>query len=134
MAFNVAIAALIELNNELVGMDTPPRAAAEALVRLLGPIAPHVAEELWAKLGHETYLADTDWPRHDEAALVVDEIELPVQVNGKLRGKITVPVEAGNPAIEIAARNNENVAEHLEGKEVRKIIVVPGKLVNIVVG
>lgn len=135
MHFNVAIAAMIELNNELVGMDagSVPRVAVETLVRLVGPLAPHIAEELWSKLGHQTYLADTDWPGYDEQALVVDEIELPVQVNGKLRGKITVPTEAGNSTIETAARNNPNVAEHLEGKEVRKIIVVPGKMINIVV-
>ncbi|MEM9019515.1 MAG: leucine--tRNA ligase [Planctomycetota bacterium] len=135
MNFNVAIAAMIELNNALVGLASGgvPRFAAESLLRLVNPIAPHIAEELWAKLGHETYLADSPWPGYDASALVVDEIELPVQVNGKLRGKITVPAEAGNSTIEIAARANENVAEHLEGKEVRKIIVVPQKLINIVV-
>ena len=134
MHFNVAIAGLIELNNALVGLDAPPRAAAEALVRLLNPIAPHVAEELWNKLGHTTFLADTDWPTWDESALKVDAIEMPVQVNGKLRGKVLVPVDADDKAIEAIAKLDENVAEHLEGKTVRKVIVVPGRLVNLVAG
>lgn len=134
MHFNVAIAALIELNNALVGLDNPPRAAVEALVRLLNPIAPHVAEELWHKLGHTTFLADTDWPTWDEGALKVDAIEMPVQVNGKLRGKVRVPVDADNAAIEQLAKQDENVAEHLAGKTIRKVIVVPKKLINLVVG
>ena len=132
MHFNVAIAALIELNNALVGMDQPPRFAVETLVRLLNPIAPHVAEELWAKLGHTTFLADTDWPTWDESALKVDAIEMPIQVNGKLRGKVMVPIDADNAAIETLAKQDENVAEHLAGKTVRKVIVVPKRLVNIV--
>ncbi|MFI4860367.1 MAG: class I tRNA ligase family protein, partial [Phycisphaerales bacterium JB063] len=134
MHFNVAIAALIELNNTLVGQPAPPRAAVEALVRLLNPIAPHVAEELWAKLGHTTFLADTDWPTWDENALKVDAIEMPIQVNGKLRGKVMVPVDADNDAIEALAKQDANVAEHLEGKAIRKVIVVPKKLINLVVG
>ena len=134
MHFNVAIAGLIELNNALVGLDAPPRAAAEALVRLLNPIAPHVAEELWNKLGHTTFLADTDWPAWDESALKVDAIEMPVQVNGKLRGKVLAPVDADDKAIEAIAKLDENVAEHLEGKTVRKVIVIPQRLINIVVG
>ncbi|XAM01714.1 class I tRNA ligase family protein [Phycisphaeraceae bacterium D3-23] len=133
MHFNVAIAALIELNNALVGQDAPPRAAVEPLIRLLNPIAPHVAEELWARLGHSTFLADTGWPTWDEAALKVDAIEIPVQVNGKLRGKVTVPVDADNDAIEQLAKQDENVAEHLDGKTVRKVIVIPKRLINIVV-
>ena len=132
MHFNVAIAALIELNNALVGLEHPPRAAVEALVRLLNPIAPHVAEELWAKLGHTSFLADTDWPTWDEQALKVDAIEMPVQVNGKLRGKVMVPVDADNTAIEALAKDDANVAEHLEGKTIRKVIVIPKRLVNIV--
>lgn len=132
MHFNVAIAALIELNNALVGLDAPPRAAVETLVRLLNPIAPHVAEELWAKLGHTSFLADTDWPAWDESALKVDAIEMPVQVNGKLRGKVMVPVDADNETIESLAKEDANVAEHLEGKSIRKVIVIPKRLVNIV--
>ncbi|MEM9414907.1 MAG: leucine--tRNA ligase [Planctomycetota bacterium] len=133
MHFNVAIAALIELNNALVGLDAPPRAAVEALVRLLNPIAPHVAEELWAKLGHTTFLADTDWPTWDEKALKVDAIEMPVQVNGKLRGKVMVPVGADNETILALAKLDDNVAEHVRGRTIVKVIIIPKKLINIVV-
>lgn len=133
MSFNTAIAAMIELNNALVGLDAPPREAVEALIRLLNPIAPHIAEELWSKLGHTAYLADTDWPTWDESALAVDTIEMPVQVNGKLRAKVMVPADADNDVIEEIARGDENVAEHLAGKTVRKVIVVPKRLINIVV-
>jgi len=134
MAFNVAIAAMIELNNELVKIGNPPRAAVEALLLLLSPIAPHVAEELWQKLGSKTYIADAAWPAWDENALKADTIELPVQVNGKLRAKITVPADADQPTIEAISKKDTNVQVHLEGKTIRKVIIVPGKLVNLVVG
>jgi leucyl-tRNA synthetase len=134
MAFNVAIAAMIELNNELVKLDAPPRYAVETLVQLLGPIAPHVAEEIWSKLGHETYLADADWPTWDQAKLFEDTIEMPVQVNGKLRAKINVPADADQDAIEAIAKEDENVQAHLDGKTIRKVIVIKGRLINIVVG
>lgn len=133
MQFNVAIAAMIELNNDLVKQDAPPRAAVEALVQLLGPVAPHVAEELWQKLGHETYLANIDWPTWDEAKLVQDTIEMPVQVNGKLRAKINIPADADQAAIEAIAKEDENVQAHLDGKTIRKVIVIKGRLINIVV-
>ena len=134
MAFNVAIAALIELNNELVSLKKIPREVAENMLPLLAPIAPHICEELWQRMGHDNPIAYTDWPTHDPALLVEDQIEYPVQVNGKLRGKVTVPADADNAAIEAAARADENVAEHMAGKTVRKVIVVPKRLINIVVG
>jgi leucyl-tRNA synthetase len=135
MHFNVAIAAMIELNNELVKQDAPPRSAVQTLVQLLGPIAPHVAEELWQKLGHDQkhYLADADWPTWDEAKLVTDSIEMPVQVNGKLRAKINIPADADQDAIEAIAKEDENVQAHLDGKTIRKVIVIKGRLINIVV-
>ncbi|MEX0885175.1 MAG: leucine--tRNA ligase [Phycisphaeraceae bacterium] len=132
LGFNVAIAAMIELNNELVAMDRVPRLAAETLVRLLAPFAPHLAEELWQRLGHAPSVADADWPDYDETMLVEERIELPVQVNGKLRGRITVPADADDDAIEAAARGDAKVADELVGKTVRKVIVVKGKLINIV--
>ena len=134
MQFNVAIAAMIELNNELVKLDAPPRFAVETLVQLLGPIAPHVAEEIWSKLGHEQYIADADWPTWDDAKLVEDTVEMPVQVNGKLRAKINVPADADQDAIESFAKEDENVQAHLDGKTIRKVIVIKGRLINIVVG
>ena len=139
MQFNVAIAALIELNNALVALDRVPEFTATALVQMLAPVAPHVAEELWERLGHGVSagggsVADAGWPLFSEAKLVEDTVELPVQVNGKMRGKVTVPADADDATVEAAARAEENVATHLEGKTVRKVIVVPGRLVNLVVG
>ncbi len=132
MGFNVAIAALIELNNALVKLDKLPRVVAESFVKMLAPFAPHVAEELWAVLGQAPSVAHRDWPAYDPALLVEDTIELPVQVNGKLRGKVTVAADADDSAIEAAARADPNVAVQLDGKTVRKVIVIPKRLVNIV--
>ena len=134
MAFNVAIAAMIELNNELVKLDAPPRPAVEKLVLLLSPIAPHIAEELWSRLGSRSYIADAPWPAWDDRMLVTATIELPVQVNGKLRARITVPTDADQATIESIAKQDVNVAQQLQGKTIRKVIVVPGKLLNLVVG
>jgi leucyl-tRNA synthetase len=105
----------------------------EKLVLLLSPLAPHVAEELWEALGHKTTLAYEPWPEFDETALKEDTIEVPVQVNGKLRGRIQVPAEADKAALEAAARRDPKIAELLAGKTVVKAIVVPGRMVNFVV-
>jgi leucyl-tRNA synthetase len=134
MAFNVAIAALIELNNELVRLKTIPREVAENMLPMLSPMAPHVCEELWKRMGHDGLASETDWPTHDPAMLIEDSIEYPVQVNGKLRGKVTVSSDADDAAIEAAARGDENVAAHMDGKAVRKVIVIKGRLINLVVG
>jgi leucyl-tRNA synthetase len=101
---------------------------------LLAPLAPHTAEELWQLLGHDQTLAYEPWPSYDPALLKDDEIEIPVQVNGKLRGKVVVPAGADGAQIEAAARGDERIAALLEGKTIRKVVVVPGKLVNFVVG
>ncbi|QDU72352.1 leucine--tRNA ligase [Mucisphaera calidilacus] len=132
MSFNVAIAAMIELNNQLVALPKLPRAVADALVRMLSPLAPHLAEELWAALGNQPSVADAPWPSFDPDKLLEETIEMPVQVNGKLRGKIMVPADADQPAVEEAAKADANVGTHLEGKTIRKVIIVPGKLINIV--
>ncbi|MCC6680086.1 MAG: leucine--tRNA ligase [Phycisphaeraceae bacterium] len=132
MSFNVAIAALIELNNELVSLEKLPRELADTLPRLLSPLAPHVAEQLWSLMDYPHSIAEAHWPAWDEAALAEATIELPVQVNGKLRGRITVPADADQDAIIEAAKAEPNVAAHLEGKTLRKQIVIPGRLVNLV--
>ena len=135
MQFNVAIAALIELNNALVPMKQVPFEVADSLVAMLAPLAPHLAEELWTRLGHGRAgesIADVPWPSYRPELLVSDTVELPVQVSGKLRGKITVPADADQATIEAAAKAEPNVAIHLEGKTIRKVIVIPGKLINIV--
>jgi leucyl-tRNA synthetase len=132
MGFNVAIAAMIELNNALVPMQRVPRWVAEQLVLMLSPLAPHICEELWEKLGHERSLAYEPWPSYDPDLLVEDEVELPVQVMGKVRGRITVPRDADEATVLEAAKADPNVAAHLEGKTIHKTIVVPGKMVNLV--
>jgi len=142
MSFNVAIAALIELNNALVPLYKTPRFVAAAMLQMLAPMAPHIAEELWERLPHggssggghtpTDTIADAGWPLYSEAMLVEDTIEYPVQVSGKMRGKISVPADADEDAIVAAAKLDENVAVHLEGKTIRKVIVVPGRMVNLI--
>ncbi|MGO3646280.1 MAG: leucine--tRNA ligase [Candidatus Corynebacterium faecigallinarum] len=133
---NTAVAKLIEYVNYLTktyaSADSIPRDAVEPLVLMLAPVAPHIAEELWSRLGHEQSLAHEDFPTWSEKWLVDDTIELPVQVMGKVRGRITVAADASREDIEAAALEEPNVASHVEGKSVAKIIVVPGKMVNIV--
>ena len=103
------------------------------VLRLLAPIAPHVTHHLWQTLGYGPEILDAGWPEADGAALQQDSIELVVQVNGKLRARITVATTADREAIEVAALGNGNVVRFLEGRAVRKVILVPGKLVNIVI-
>ena len=132
MTFNVGIAALIELNNAMVPMQRIPRAAAETLVILLAPMAPHICEELWQKLGHEQSLVYIDWPTYDPAMLVENTIEYPVQVMGKMRGKVTVPADADEQAVTAAALGDAKIAPWVQGKTVRKVVFVQGRLINIV--
>jgi leucyl-tRNA synthetase len=135
MRFNTAIAKVTELNNHLTqAAGETPREVAEALVLLLAPLAPHLAEELWQRLGHDESLARAPYPTADPAELAVDEVELPVQVNGKVRARITVAADADEAALEAAARADEKVAAALSGATERRVIVVPGRLVNFVVG
>jgi leucyl-tRNA synthetase len=105
----------------------------EKFVLLLSPFAPHMAEELWQSLGHNESLAYEPWPEFDPSLAREDSIEVPVQVNGKVRAKINVPTDADAAQLEAAAKADERVAEHLAGKQIVKIVVVPGRLVNIVV-
>ena len=99
---------------------------------MLAPLAPHVAEELWSKLGHDGSLTYHPFPVADPAMLVEDTVEYPVQVNGKVRGRITVAADADNDTVEAAALAEENVARTLDGAAPKKVIVVPGRMVNIV--
>ena len=104
-----------------------------SLVKMISPFAPHMAQALWEQLGEENLLCDADWPVVDATALVQDEIEMVVQVNGKLRGKIAVAVDAPKEDVEALAMADENVMKFIEGKTIRKVIVVPKRLVNVVV-
>ncbi len=132
--YNTAAAKLIELNNHLTKRGgAVPRPVAEPLVLMLAPLAPHVAEELWARLGHEASLAHGPFPVADERWLVAETAEYPIQVNGKVRSRVTVPADADRDAVLAAALAEEKIVAALDGREPRKVIVVPGRLVNVVV-
>jgi leucyl-tRNA synthetase len=138
MSFNTAIARLIECNNHLtqvVARDgAAPREVVLPLVLMVAPLAPHVAEELWARLGHPDTLTYESFPVADPSLLIEHTVEVPVQVNGKVRTRITVPAGADAAEQERLARADSRTAALLEGKEVRKVIVVPGRTVNFVLG
>jgi leucyl-tRNA synthetase len=104
----------------------------EGFVKLLSPLAPHLAEELWEKLGHTDTISYEAWPAYDESKLIDNEIEIVIQVNGKVKHKLTVPTGASKEDLEQIAMDDEKIKEQIEGKTVRKVITVPGKLVNIV--
>jgi leucyl-tRNA synthetase len=133
LRFNTAISRLMEFVNAFTGQEVRPKSAMETFTLLLSPMAPHLAEELWEILGHESTLAYEPWPTFDPALLKDDETEIPVQINGKLRVRILVPAEASGTEIEAIARDDARIIALIDGKPIRKTIVVPGKLVNFVV-
>jgi leucyl-tRNA synthetase len=140
--FNTAISAVMELVNQMntVAVETASREAAavmklamEATVKLLSPMVPHFAEELWRATGHQESVLLAEWPVYEESALKTEEMLIVVQVNGKLRGRFTIEADAGEEAIKERALADEQVRKFIEGKPIRKVIVVKNKLVNIVV-
>ncbi|MCC7146330.1 MAG: leucine--tRNA ligase [Phycisphaeraceae bacterium] len=132
LAFNVGIAALIELNNELVGRAAIEREIAEPLALCVAPLAPHLAEELWQRLGHGESLAYQAWPKFDPALLVEEQVEYPVQINGKLRGRVVVAAGTAVGEVEKAALSDQKIQACLNGMKVLKVIVVAEKMVNVV--
>ena len=138
LSFNTAIAQLMVCTNALTQTDQRPISSVVTLLHLLNPYAPHLSEELYDRLRSkftdlpEAMLCDLPWPEHNEDYLVEDEIEMVVQVNGKLRDRIKVAADAPKEDIEAAAQASEKVLPFTEGKTIRKVIVVPGRLVNIV--
>lgn len=133
MSFNTAIARMMEFVNFFTKETVRPKSAMETLVLLLAPMAPHLAEELWAVLGHPESLTNHPWPVFDEEQLKATTLEVPLQINGKLRAKIVVPADCSQADLESHARNHERIHELLDGKQIVKAIVVPGRLVNFVV-
>jgi len=137
--FNTAIAAVMELVNAIYAFKSRQenpgvlREALESVVSLLNPFVPHICEELWQRLGHQQSLEMSGWPSWDESALVTEEVTMVVQVNGKVRGKISVAVDADKQIVEDTALTESNVQRFISEKEIRKVIVVPGRLINIVV-
>ena len=133
LRFNTAISAMMVFTNEASNWDIRPLSVMNDFLLLLAPFAPHIAEELYAKANcRDSTLAYQPWPSHDEAHLVESTIEMAVQVNGKLRDRIQIPADMAKSDIERIAMESENVQRHTEGKNVKKVIVIPGKLVNIV--
>ncbi|MBC2037611.1 leucine--tRNA ligase [Listeria booriae] len=132
LRFNTGISQLMIFINDSYKATTVPKAYAEGFVQLLSPIAPHLAEELWHRLGHTETITYEAWPTFDESKLVEDEVEIVLQVNGKVRAKVTVAKDLSREALEELARDNDKIKEEIAGKTVRKVIAVPGKLVNIV--
>ena len=132
MKFNTAIAAMMEFVNVVFKTGAISRDQAERFVLVLAPFTPHLAEELWQQLGHDQSLAREPWPAYDEAMIVEDTVELAVQVNGKIRGRISVPADASQDACLEAALADPKVAAAIEGKQIVKKIVVPSRLVNLV--
>ena len=134
MRFNTAIAGMMEFLNEAQKWPSRPKSVMEPFVLLLAPFAPHLAEEIWRKLGHDGSLAYESWPVFQADYLVEDTLEIPVQVNGKLRGRVRVAAESAEDVVIAAAYAEASVAPHLAGKSIRKKIFVPGRLLNLVVG
>ncbi|MBC1291967.1 leucine--tRNA ligase [Listeria booriae] len=132
LRFNTGISQLMIFINDSYKATTVPKAYAEGFVQLLSAIAPHLAEELWHRLGHTETITYEAWPTFDESKLVEDEVEIVLQVNGKVRAKVTVAKDLSREALEELARDNDKIKEEITGKTVRKVIAVPGKLVNIV--
>ncbi len=133
MRFNTSISAMMELVNDAYKLPNFPREVAEPLCQLLAPLAPHLCEELWGMLGHEPSVAMAPWPSFDEALCVDDLITYPVQIKGKVRGQFQAPPDASKEELEALALAVENVQRHLEGQTIRKVVVVPGRLVSIVI-
>lgn len=137
LRFNIAIARITELTNHLTqayGASSPvPRSVAEPLVLLVAPLAPHLGEELWSRLGGEGSVAWAPFPAADPRWLVEDTVQVAVQVNGKVRAQVTVPADADAAALEAAARADEKIAGYLDGATIRRVVAVPGRLVNFVV-
>jgi len=134
LALNTAIAAMIEFVNLATKSGGLTRDQISSFAVMLSPFAPHLAEELWSKLNDQSTIAHEPWPAVNAALLRDDEIELPVQINGKVRGKITVPAGADAKALEKAVMQDAKITQFLEGKSIRKVVAVPGKIINIVAG
>ena len=134
LKYNTAIASLMSLSNDMRSKGKITKADFKTYITLLNPVAPHLTEELWQLAEFDGKLNETAWPSYDEKKLVLDEFEMPVQVNGKMRGKVLMAMDASEEDAIAAAKSDNNVSGHLEGKEIRKIIYVPGKILNIVVG
>ena len=133
-SFNTSIPAFMICTNELTALKCNKRAVLEPLVIAIAPYAPHIAEELWHLLGHKTSVTGANFPQWEEKYLTEDSFEYPVSFNGKVRFKLSIPLTATHAEIETAVRTSPEAEKWLEGKEIRKMIIVPKKIVNVVIG
>ena len=132
LAYNTAIASMIEFVNTSTSSGKLTADQLHRFVRLLAPFAPHISQEIYSRLGHDEYIAVAEWPTFDPAQLVADSLELPVQIMGKVRGRVTVPANSSNEEVEKIAIEDPTISALLDGLAIRKIIIVPNKIVNIV--
>ena len=133
LQYNTAIAAMMEYVNEVRAAECTDRRAVEPLIVMLAPFAPHVAEELWELLGHQETVFDAGWPRHDDALAALGDVEIVVQVNGKVRGRLTVPRGLTQEQVVVRALADDGVKKFLDGKQPKKVIYVQDRLLNFVV-
>ena len=134
MKYNTAIAAMMSYVNVLYKQEKVSKKYVKPLLQILNPVAPHVTEELWQRLGFEGYIFESTWPKYDESKIVSEEIEIPVQINGTVRYRINVPANADEKTIEKIATEVPALSNYLNGKEIKKVIVIKSKIVNIVIG
>jgi leucyl-tRNA synthetase len=132
LKYNTAIAQMMTFVNEAMKVGKINRAEFKTLLLLLNPVSPHVTEEMWVENGYEGYLHQSSWPSYEEAKTVDAMIKMAVQINGKVRGTITIPKDADKDAAKAAAMAEDNIVAHLEGKNIVKEIFVPGRIFNIV--
>jgi leucyl-tRNA synthetase len=133
LKYNTAISRLMEFVNFFTGQEARPVSCMETFVLMIAPLAPHLAEELWQALGHPDSLAYEPWPLFDEKYTREDTVEMPIQINGRLRSRLVASVSAAKEELEQAALADSKVRKYIEGTTVKKVIVVPSKLINIVV-
>jgi leucyl-tRNA synthetase len=133
LQFNTAIAQLMILVNDLTKEKEHPQTVLETLVLILSPFAPHMAEELWSQLGHQRTLAYEKWPSFDLNYLVTDQVDVVIQINGKVRGRLSISAKADQQEVEAASKKVDGVQERLQGATIQRTIFVPQKLINFVV-
>jgi leucyl-tRNA synthetase len=133
LSFNTAISQMMIFVNAFTTAEAVPVSAMRTFLVLLNPFAPHLSSELWEKLKSPSDIAQQSWPAYDERFLIEDEIEIVIQVNGKLRASMKMPIAASEEQVKAAALSNPKIQQHVAGKSIRKVVVVPKKLVNVVV-
>ena len=133
MKFNTAVSTFMTMLNEFTKAKKINRAEYKTFLQLLNPFAPHMTEEIWSQIGEEKEISQTPWPTYDEAKTIDDEIEVPVQINGKVKATVVVPKDADESIVEKAVAENETVNKLIEGKDIVKKIYVKGRIYNIVV-